>query len=331
MKWVWTFWIAGSVYAAVPPTLSDTGFFSSEKRSFEPQYPLWSDGAEKARWVLLPPDTRINTGKPSGAPTSPHKGNMDYWIFPVGTKFWKEFSREGKRVETRYLVKVNETDWEFAAYEWNAEETEAVLVTDEGKKLANHEIPSRKDCLSCHNRGGDAVLGFDYLQLSNERDPMAPHARPLENGDVTLRELIETNRLTYGPPALLESPPQIYSNAASSRAAIGYLHANCGNCHNPTGTAGHAFLNFRYPFGTKDEISAPAFKTAVGQLSAKVKIPGLETTFRIEAGFPEKSAVVYSMRRLGELPMPGIGVKHVDEEALQLIETWIREMSGRSP
>ena len=40
----------------------------------------------------------------------------------------------------------------------------------------SHDLPPVRDCLRCHSRGGDAVLGFDALQLSPDRDPLAPHA-----------------------------------------------------------------------------------------------------------------------------------------------------------
>src|SRR5262249_6060034 len=50
---------------------------------FQPQFVLWSDGAEKSRWIYLPPGTKIDTIDP------------DHWSFPVGTRFWKEFRYGG--------------------------------------------------------------------------------------------------------------------------------------------------------------------------------------------------------------------------------------------
>src|SRR5271170_5474418 len=49
-----------------PPTLSQTGLYSDIRRkliapgneTFTPQFPLWSDGAGKSRWIHLPPGTR---------------------------------------------------------------------------------------------------------------------------------------------------------------------------------------------------------------------------------------------------------------------------------
>ena len=51
----------------LPERLSDTGLYEPGTRSvdprnrpFAPQYPLWTDGAAKARWLRLPPGTRID-------------------------------------------------------------------------------------------------------------------------------------------------------------------------------------------------------------------------------------------------------------------------------
>jgi hypothetical protein len=70
-----------------PERLMDTGLYEAGRpgvvdagnRPFSPQYPLWSDGAVKRRWVHLPPGTTIDAA-PAGE-----------WEFPVGTRFWKEF------------------------------------------------------------------------------------------------------------------------------------------------------------------------------------------------------------------------------------------------
>ena len=70
-----------------PKSLSETGLYSDfaaksiakENLMYSPQYALWSDGAAKKRWVYLPPGATIDAS------------DAENWIFPVGTKFWKEF------------------------------------------------------------------------------------------------------------------------------------------------------------------------------------------------------------------------------------------------
>ena len=98
-----------------PRFLSDTGLYSNvakltidpRNRTFSPQYPLWSDGATKRRWVRLPEGSQINVA------------DLEKWDLPVGTKFWKEFSFNGRKVETRFLWQTRKGHWVFASYAWN--------------------------------------------------------------------------------------------------------------------------------------------------------------------------------------------------------------------
>ena len=61
---------------------------------FKPQYELWSDGEGKKRWVYIPECEKIDSS------------NMNDWSFPVGTRFFKEFSVGNKKVETRYIERL---------------------------------------------------------------------------------------------------------------------------------------------------------------------------------------------------------------------------------
>ncbi|MCI0435567.1 MAG: hypothetical protein L0271_18270, partial [Gemmatimonadetes bacterium] len=165
-----------------PERLSETGLYDADRpgsvnarnRPFSPQYPLWSDGASKLRWVYLPPGTTIDASSESD------------WTFPVGTRFWKEFQFGGRKVETRMLWKASVAEWVAVSYAWNVEGTDAVLVPPEGLtgvvELApgrRHSIPSRNDCLACHGAKPTTALGFNRLQLSTDRDPNAIHGEPL--------------------------------------------------------------------------------------------------------------------------------------------------------
>src|SRR5262245_22300573 len=86
-----------------PQRLSQTGLYAGEgmlridprNRPFSPQYPLWTDGAAKRRWIRLPEGAAINAT------------NLSRWEFPVGTKIWKEFAFDGHKVETRLLWRVS--------------------------------------------------------------------------------------------------------------------------------------------------------------------------------------------------------------------------------
>src|ERR1700722_4317581 len=155
--------------ASVPPsTLSCTGLYAdiatktlaAGVRFYQPAVPLWSDNAEKARWIQLPPGTQIDASDPNE------------WTFPVGTKVWKEFSKNGKRVETRLFQKVDSGPpaiWAHATYAWNADESAATtsgggditLDSDGG----TYHIPTFAECESCHNGRTDHILGFEQVSL----------------------------------------------------------------------------------------------------------------------------------------------------------------------
>jgi hypothetical protein len=220
-----------------PSRLSETGLYDStgaiDPRNvpFVPQYPLWTDGAEKQRWVRLPDGAKIDVS------------DVDAWRFPVGTRFWKQFSWGGRKVETRMIWKASKNDWVFATYVWNEDQTDAVLAPESGvpnvMELARgkrHSVPGVEDCRNCHESSPAVVLGFNALQLSDDRDPLAPHAEPLTKGALTLRRLLETNRLEPARGELVSQPPRIRESDPVGRAALGYLSANCGGCHNDRGS-----------------------------------------------------------------------------------------------
>ena len=114
----------GSGDPTLPTHLAETGLFAPDgsgaiaagNRPFSPQYPLWTDGAAKRRWVYLPAGTTIDASNPR------------QWEFPVGTRFWKEFSFAGRRVETRVLWKTSDAGWLAGSYVWNKDGTDAVLA-----------------------------------------------------------------------------------------------------------------------------------------------------------------------------------------------------------
>ena len=70
------------------------------------------------------------------------------------------------------------------------------------------------------------------LQLSTDRDPLAPHAEPLTPQMLTLKTLTDEQLLAPVRPELVNAPPRIAAPDARTRAVLGYLSANCGGCHN---------------------------------------------------------------------------------------------------
>ena len=315
---------------APPPLLSDTGLFvdgsATEVRDgimpFSPQYTLWSDGATKRRWIYLPPDTYIDGSDP------------DHWTFPPGTRLWKEFSLAGRRIETRFIERRTDGTWQFATYEWKEDNADAILArTDRITRVpvpeapeGIYELPSELDCRACHESGAVPVLGVSALQLSPDRDPQAPHGMAAypERNELNLHGLIERGWLRHLPPELLIHPPRIFARTPTERAALGYLHGNCGNCHNDSELRAPVKLRLAQsvadPAGSRQRV----LETLLYQRS-RYRPPGFSGEVHvIVPGNPDTSVLALRMRsRNSKVQMPALGTRLVDAEGVALIERWI--------
>lgn len=328
--------LAGVVFAAqataVPVRLADTGLFADAKLgrlasdvlAYSPQYPLWTDGAAKRRWIRLPPGASIDASDP------------DRWVFPVGTKLWKEFAFE-RRVETRYMELRADGEWNFATYAWSVDGREATLAPLRGTKGAHtladgtrYDLPSQADCRACHETHPSRVLGFSALQLSSDRDPLAPHAAKPSDGDVDLRELVELGLVRGLPNRFVSTPPRIAARTPRERAALGYLHGNCASCHNSAGPLAKLGFELEQTLGVPRDANVVLRSTVdvVGQWRPRAD----EACARVASGSPETSLVVTRMSSREPLAqMPPFGTRHVDDDALRLIAAWIREDLSRRP
>lgn len=322
--------VTASSVNSPPPRLADTGLYADfETRTvapdvlpFSPQYPLWTDGATKRRWLRLPEGSAIDAADP------------DAWEFPIGTQLWKEFSL-GRRIETRYLERLPDGSWLRVAYLWSADERDATLAPEGGLRGAcesapgvPYDVPARADCAACHQPGLE-VLGVSALQLSPARDPLALHAEPPPPGAVDLDALVERGLVRNLPEAFLDTPPRIAARSARERAALGYLHANCGACHRDDGLLAPLELELR---ARCDEPSA-TLATTLGRES-RFRPPGAgdDDGVRVAAGHPERSALFARMSsRDPRAQMPPIGTHAPDRAALELIDAWIRELEPAGP
>ena len=311
-----------------PGLLSETGLYQDGNRQpadgnrpFAPQYPLWSDGASKRRWVQLPAGATIDTT------------NVDAWEFPVGTRFWKEFQFAGRRVETRFLWRASAERWVFASYVWNEQQTKAILAPEAGvPNVAEvapgkfHSIPAVADCRACHDSRRTEILGFDALQLSTDRDPNAPHAETLTPDTVTLRTLVEEGRLYPSRSEWLAQPPRIAADDGRTRAALGYLSANCGNCHNRQSEIASLGLVLKHSI-TSNADCAPALATTLGRTGHWLVPDAPDGQSKlIHAGHPELSAIVQRARsRRPSSQMPPLGTVVRDQEAVDLLTAWVRD------
>ena len=311
--------------ARLAQRLSETGLYAdvatrrvaAGNLAYSPQYPLWTDGAAKRRFIRLPEGASIDASDP------------DAWVFPAGTKLWKEFAFGGRPVETRYIERGPDGRWVFAAYVWAEDGSDAFLAPERGLRGVaevgpglRHDVPGRDDCLACHEGNATPVLGFGALQLSPDRDPLAPHAEPA--GDLDLGVLVKRGLLRGLPARLLASPPRVAAAAPEARAALGYLHGNCAMCHNAAGPLAELGLDL------EQRVAAPSagLAEALAEPTRLFQVPGVAAgrSLRLAPGDPEHSAIVARLgSRRPSAQMPPLGTKLVDEEAVRLVSRWIAQ------
>jgi mono/diheme cytochrome c family protein len=313
---------------APPERLADTGLYADTSLStvaqdvlpYSPQYPLWTDGATKRRWIRLPAGASIDAR------------DADAWDFPVGTKLWKEFAFD-RRIETRYLERVSSRAWVYATYLWTADGRDARLAPERGVKGATeskpgvrYDVPARADCRICHEGRRTPVLGFTALQLSPDRDPLALHADAPRPGDVDLRVLAARGLLRGLPASTLARPPRIAAPTPRARAVLGYLETNCAICHTASGELASLGLLLDAPLESRAG-PASALATALGRPSRfRFQDARHDADLRLVAGDPERSVLALRLgSRRPAAQMPPLGTRAVDAEAVALIEAWIRE------
>lgn len=298
---------------AEPLTLGATGLYASiaDKvlasgvEPFTPSFPLWSDGADKSRWVMLPDGASIDTA------------DMDFWVYPEGTKLWKEFVVEGKRVETRLLWKRGPSynDWYFVSYLWNDEETDAAAAPDGAMNVrgTSHDIPDQSDCRKCHSRQPDFVLGFSALQLAHS------------GAGVQLESLVTGDRLTVPPSGT--APYFAVPGSGVEQASLGYLHGNCGGCHHrDSDVMDSVDVNLRLEVATLTTVDETTVYSTSVAVSNQLVLDGV--TALIEPGDPDASAIYVRMNTRGNAQqMPPAGTELVDQSALDDLAAWITSLA----
>ena len=322
-----------------PATLAGTGLYETPTatpdqvapyaRPFHPEYELWSDGAQKRRWAYIPRCERIGTG------------GINRWLFPVGTRMWKEFSVPGTgntpvRVETRFIHRYGpgDTDWIFASYQWPLDNNtvptaqDATLAPDTGVMNANgtmHDIPARVNCVRCHHETlPDKVLGFSAVQLSHME------------GGVTIRELADNGWLTFpaapGMGGRLAREGYDPPGDEATQRALGYLHANCGNCHNIGTMHGQnttampmvPAARLQLMIGSLDRPEDTyVYTSLIDQPTQRLVFAGCD---RIEPGSSAQSEIIMRMGRRDVQAMPPIGTEQVHAAALTSLRAWIDAM-----
>lgn len=306
----------------VPATLSATGLFFSTNDlipapgviEYSVKIGLWSDGAEKRRWIALPGTAQI---------TFDANGK---WIFPTNTVLVKHFDLEVSRgvftrLETRVLVNYA-TGWVGYSYRWNAIQDDATLVTaDETQTYAIQDrpgvtsltwsFPSSASCFQCHRPGTSQVLGLETRQINHTfsyEKADDNQLRAWNNIKLFTRDIGGTSYASYA--SLTEN------DASLELRARAYLSTNCSHCHQPDGIGPQMDMRF----------STALADTNLVDVAPTNGDRGLAAPARIKSGDPANSMIVHRMSLTSGGRMPQVGSAIVDQEALAIIGTWIQTL-----
>jgi uncharacterized repeat protein (TIGR03806 family) len=283
--------------------------------------PLFSDYADKHRFVWMPPGTSAQYRKDQ------------VFDFPVGTVLVKSFGfpvdrGKEKLIETRLLVHAT-NGWVGLAYVWNDKQTEAILdlvpdpvavnYTDvAGTRHAfTYYIPNANECKQCHEN-------------SRVMLPIGPKARNLNKdygyADGVANQLVRWTQAGYlqgaplssqlAPKAAQWDAPQSGTLADRARA---YLDNNCAHCHQPGATAGYTGFDLRLNTAGPAALGVCRSPNSAGRVGTLI--------YDLVPGQPDESILVARMEstRPKEM-MPQIGRSVVHQEGVALVREWVRSL-----
>ena len=312
----------------MPTYLSETGCFVDLKTlepgpdliPYEVNSALWTDGAFKPRYMVVPNPDQIAIEE-DGA-----------WAFPDGSILIKVFGFEfqagdpesRRAVETRFMVRRG-THWEYSTYQWNDEGTDAQLLDERktveftvqeagGSKVIEYLFPEHDDCVICHGKAIDDVLGPKTGQLNRERDYDGIVANQLTAmAEIDLFALEAGDEIDPVAEPTMASP-QLERGTLEERARA-YLDANCAHCHRPSGYASSSDhgLDLRYQVALEDS----------GLCDPMRAFPQWAGMARVAPGDPDGSGLLQRFLLDTVLRMPSTATSVVDPLGASLLRDWI--------
>lgn len=320
---------------AVPyPKLSDYKFFDGELKNqtpaygvlpFRPESELFTDYAEKKRFVWMPSGTKATYVN-------------DYTIFnmPTGSALIKNFyynrvqpSNTTKIIETRIMIKKAD-GWIYATYIWNDEQTEAFLNMNGSTKeitwidnnsvqrTINYEIPNEDTCAACH------TIGLIKQPLAIKPQNLNGNYNYGYGNINQLTKWISYGFLENNLPSTINSVVNYKDATKSLNLRVrSYFDANCAHCHQPGGAASslHSTLNLQFNETTNESnmgVCATPEHTIPG-LTGRIVVPGnidnSQLYYRVSTNDP-----------FFRMPFKGRTIVH--QEGVQLIADWINSLTA---
>jgi hypothetical protein len=330
---------------AMPTSIKPTGLFPSAPDltqhpagmlEYVPDPPLWSDGMEKQRFVILPTGMKIDNS------------DRKRWSFPVGTIFVKTFFDDSgpqaapRPIETRLIRATMNAQYEFFVYRWNADSTDATLVLNDiegdinaeipvsitinrvvngepfmlnGGQAFDHVLPSRNACGLCHEQNGmvaQTFIGFDELRLNSKLAAAST----------------KTQLQTFADAGVFSMPvptdPTTISDASDDGGRMlrikRFAFGNCVTCHNGEGQ-----------FDLHPDVLAT---NTVGKPTEAQSVMPPDGWLRVVPGDPTTSVLYVQLqrtmlppaidgKRLRAMPPVGLADVAVEQTALKDVFDWI--------
>jgi hypothetical protein len=292
--------------------------------------PLWSDGADKQRFMAIPDGALIHvkdcSREPALCKSAAEGGTTDdegHFEFPVGTVLVKSFLFGGKFLETRLFVRRADM-WYGYSYQWNDAQTDATIVGEFGlnKPITNAGkpqswyFPSRSDCAECHNDTVGASLGLETIQLDRSyKYPSGQTADQL----ATLEHLgILDAPITRLPPLVDPRVPDPTGMKLEPRVRS-YLHANCAICHRPEGTYSAIDLRYGVSLADTNMCNVDPNKGDLGVMGVK----------RLAPNDLAKSVILLRMKAPDKVSgrMPQLASSVLDPTGIDLVTSWIKSIT----
>lgn len=302
-----------------PRSLSEYGFFLDDAGRlpdnrvipYELNTALYSDGADKLRYIYVPDGAQMTASEDGGLLN-----------LPVGSAIIKTFAfgegEDQRYIETRLLLH-RADGWLALPYKWNEEQTEAKLalvgarmeLTRPDGETISYQIPNKNQCKNCH-------------QLNDVVTPIGPKSRNLSGQWLSAQ--LSAGHLE-ALPAVHDTVPHWDARAGDlDKAALarGYLDVNCAHCHQPGGSASNSGLDLRWEQQDSYALGIRKPPVAAGRGAGGHKVS-------IAPGKPDASILLYRMSSTEPgVAMPELGRSTNDEEGIAAIRAWIESMEPAS-
>lgn len=329
--------------SAPPATLSATSAFTSLASltpsagivPFNVNSPLWSDGAEKNRWIAVP-----NDGAPYGATETVSFAATGQWSFPVGTVTIKHFELPlsatnpalKKRLETRFLVRTQD-GWYGLTYRWRTDGTDADLVpaggtseditvtqADGSTRVQTWTYPTRENCMGCHTQLAGFALGASTRQLNGSFTYPSTGITANQLATWSAIGMLNTSLTSTQIAGFAKTVAVTDTSATLEQRMRSYFDANCSHCHQPGGVM-RADWDGRFdtPLAQQGIVNGVP-ENEFGITGAKIILPGSN----------DQSLIYVRMNDAGnaQVQMPTIGRNVRHDAAVTVLRSWIAQLAG---